>query len=236
MNLTDILADRGERNARTLRIYGVVSGVVSDNHDPEGRARVKVKLPWLEENAESDWAKIMSFMTGKERGAIFLPEVGDEVLVAFEHGDIHHPYVLGGLWNSKDPPPDANSDGKNNIRKIKSRSGHELIFCDDDQGRKERVEIHTKAGHKIVLDDSAGAEKIEICDKTGSNSIQIDSVKNDMGLTSQLSMKLHSTQIEITGDASIKLKAPQIEVSADAMLKLSAGGLLEISGAMVKIN
>jgi uncharacterized protein involved in type VI secretion and phage assembly len=236
MNLTDLLADRDERHARTSRIYGVVSGVVSDNHDPEGRARVKVKLPWLEENAESDWAKVLTFMAGKERGGIFLPEIGDEVLVAFEHGDLQHPYVLGALWNSKDTPPDTNSDGKNNIRKVKSRSGHELIFCDDHEAGKERVEIHTKAGHKIILDDATGAEKIQICDKTGANFVTIDSVKGEMGLASQTTMKLKSMQIEITADATMKLKSPQIEIAADAMMKLSAGGVLEISGALVKIN
>ena len=163
----------------------MVSGVVKDNHDPDNRGRVKVEFPWLEEHAESDWAKVMSFMAGKERGAVFLPEVGDEVLVAFEHGDIHHPYVLGGLYNSEDPTPQPNWDGKNNIRKIKSSSGHELIFCDDDQGKKEKVEIHTKAGHTILLDDSSGSEKVEIRDKTGNNLVRIDSVKGEMSLESQ---------------------------------------------------
>jgi uncharacterized protein involved in type VI secretion and phage assembly len=160
MNLTDVLTDQNEKNAKTDRIYGVVSAIVTDNHDPDGRARVKVKFPWLEEQAETDWAKVVSLMAGKDRGAVCLPENGDEVLVAFEHGDVHHPYILGALWNSEDTPPETNSDGKNNIRKIKSRSGHELIFCDDGEGQKEKVELHTKAGHKILLDDSTGAEKI----------------------------------------------------------------------------
>jgi uncharacterized protein involved in type VI secretion and phage assembly len=198
MSLVEALADKQEKNARTNRIMGVVIGLVTDNHDPDGRARVKVKFPWMADQAESDWAKVMSFMAGKERGAVFLPETGDEVLVAFEHGDVQHPYVLGALWNSDDLPPETNQDGKNNIRKIKSRSGHE-----------------------IILDDSQGAEKIEVRDKSGSNVITIDSVKGEMTLTSQTKLILKSQQIEIT---------------ADANLKLNASGQLEVKGAMVKIN
>ena len=112
-------------------------------------------------------------MAGNDRGSYFLPEVGDEVLVAFEQGDIHHPYVIGALWNGKDKPPELNRDGKNNIRKMKSRSGHELIF--NDENENEQVVLHTKSGHTVLLDDSTGAEKIEIKDKSGSNTILIDS-------------------------------------------------------------
>jgi uncharacterized protein involved in type VI secretion and phage assembly len=221
MNLTELLLDREEKRSRTNRVYGVVSGIVSDNHDPEGRARVKINFPWLAEHAESDWAKVVSLMAGKDRGTCFLPEVGDEVLVAFEHGDVHHPYVLGALWNSDDSTPEPNRDGKNNIRKIKSRSGHELVFCDDDQGKQEKIELHTKAGHKILLDDSAGAEKIEIRDKSGANVVIIDSIKREISLESQM---------------TLKIKSQQIEIEAGMMMKLTAGALLEIKGALVTIN
>jgi uncharacterized protein involved in type VI secretion and phage assembly len=213
MNLAELLENQDEKNARTNRMYGVVSAVVSDNHDPDGRGRVKLKFPWLEENAESDWAKVATLMAGKDRGSVFLPEPGDEVLVAFEHGDVHHPFVLGALWNSEDTPPETNANGKNNIRKFTSRSGHELIFCDDGEQQCEKVELHTKAGHKILLDDSAGAEKIELIDKSGSNLIRINSVTGEMSLESQTTLKIKSMQIQIEAQA-----------------------LLEIKGGMVKIN
>ena len=221
MNLPELLLDGEERLSRTNRVYGVVSGVVTDNHDPEGRARVKISFPWLAEHAGSDWAKVATLMAGKDRGAFFLPEVGDEVLVAFEHGDIHHPYVLGALWNSDDSAPESNSDGKNNIRKIKSRSGHELIFCDDDQGKQEKIELHTKAGHKIVLDDSSTAEKIEIRDKSGANVVIIDSVAGQISLESQM---------------TLKIKSQQIEIEAGMGIKLTAGGSVEIKGLLIKLN
>ena len=160
-------------------------------------------------------------MAGKNRGSFFLPEVGDEVLVAFDRDDFHHPYVLGALWNGKDTPPETNSDGKNNIRKIKSRSGHEIVFNDDDQGKKEKVEIKTRAGHQVVLDDSAGGEKIEIKDKTGSNKVVIDSVKNDVTVESAM---------------TLKLKAQKIDIEAGAAMQLKAGATLTVQGALVKIN
>lgn len=222
MNLTDALGGPQSAAATdTNRIFGVVSGIVKDNHDPDGLARVKLNFPWLAEEADSDWAKVACLMAGKERGACFLPEIGDEVLVAFEHGDVHHPYVLGALWSSEDKPCEMNQDGKNNIRKIRSRSGHELIFCDNHEAGQEKIELHTRAGHKILMSDATGGEKIEVRDKSGANSILIDSVKGEISVESQM---------------TLKIKSQQIEIEAGATMKISAGGMLEIKGATVKIN
>src|SRR5262249_55069754 len=106
------------------RIYGVVVGVVTNNQDPDKLGRVKVKFPWLSADHESGWARIACPMAGNGRGFFFLPEVDDEVLIAFEHGRVEFPYVVGSLYNGKDKPPGDNGDGKNNLRSLKSRSGH----------------------------------------------------------------------------------------------------------------
>lgn len=203
------------------RVYGVAAGIVTNNHDPHEQGRVKVKFPWLSDDNESDWIRIATLMAGPERGSFFLPEVDDEVLVAFEHGDINRPYMIGALWNGIDKPPETNSDGKNNIRKIRSRSGHEIIFNDDSGVGQEKIEIHTNAGHKIVLDDSIGQEKIEIVDKTGSNSIIIDSVQNSIAISASL---------------QLKIKAAIIEIEADSMLTIKAGAILTLQGSLIKIN
>jgi uncharacterized protein involved in type VI secretion and phage assembly len=221
MNLVDLLTNEDEERARTRRINGVVPGIVVNNRDPAGLGRVKVRYPWLSEDNESDWTKVMSFMSGNERGGFFLPEVNDEVLVAFEHGDINYPYVLGALWNSQDRPPETNSDGQNNIRKIKSRSGHEIIFNDDNTARQEKIEIHTNAGHRIVLDDSAGQEKIEIVDKTGNNKMTIDSLQNAITIESAMQLKIKANIVEIEGTTSLTLKS---------------NAVLTIQGLPVKIN
>src|SRR5262249_39229390 len=101
------------------RFYGVVVGVVTNNQDPDDMHRVKVRFPWLSkdtERVESNWARVAAPMTGRGRGQYFLPEVDDEVLVAFEHGQIDHPFVIGSLWNGQDTPPDSNADGQSHHR------------------------------------------------------------------------------------------------------------------------
>jgi uncharacterized protein involved in type VI secretion and phage assembly len=198
MSLMDVMQDRHEKAGKVNLINGVVAGTVTNNKDPNGQARVKVNLGHLGDGGESDWAKVMSFTAGKGRGAVFLPEVGDEVLVAFEQGDVNHPYVLGALWNSQDTPPETNGNGQNNIRTFKSRSGHQITF-----------------------DDTAGGEKIVIQDKSGSNLITIDSVKGEMTLESQ---------------TSLKIKSQQIEIQAQGQIKFSASGTVDITGSMVNIN
>jgi len=215
------LAELVSRQRDGSSSHSVVVGIVTNNQDPNEMGRVKVKFPWLSADTESHWARIATPMAGQNRGMVFLPEVNDEVLVAFEHGDLNRPYVLGALWNGMDKPPEGNKDGKNNIRKICSRSGHEIIFDDNSTARKEKIEIHTKAGHKILLDDSAGQEKIEIKDRTGKNVIKMDSVQNSITLSS--AMKLD-------------IDAQMIELNAKGMMTLKAGTTLTIQGAIVKIN
>lgn len=206
-------------------IYGVVIGIVTSNQDNEGLGRIKVKFPWrgaeTGKEDESHWARVASLMAGKERGMAFLPEVDDEVLIAFEQGDLNHPYVIGSLWNSKDKCPEPNSDGKNNIRKIKSRSGHEIIFNDDSEKKEEKVVIHTKANHQIILDDAAGKEKIEIIDKTGSNKITFDSMQNSINIESNM---------------QLKIKSQTIEIEAVGNMTIKSSGILTINGSLVQIN
>ena len=221
MNLVDALSEDREHRSKARRVNGVAVGIVSNAKDPEGIGRVKIQFPWLSEDNESDWTKVVSFMAGKDRGGFFLPEVGDEVLVGFEHGDINSPYVIGALWSGEDKPPETNADGKNNIRKIRSRSGHEIIFNDDDSARKEKLEIRTNGGHSILLDDSSGQEKIEVIDKTGSNKISIDSMQNSICIESGMQLKIKSNMVEIEGTASLTLKS---------------NAVLTVEGLPVKIN
>ncbi|KAF5420501.1 MAG: phage tail protein [Candidatus Methanomarinus sp.] len=219
MSILDLLTDEDEELEKANQINGVVVGIVTNNKDPDGMGRIKVTFPTLSDDDESFWARMSTLMAGKDRGSFFLPEVEDEVLVAFGHGDIDDPYIIGALWNGVDTPPETNSDGKNNIRKIKSRSGHEIILNDEKQ--KEKLEIHTNKGHTITLDDSAGAEKISIIDKTEKNLIEIDSVQN--------SIKIESTM-------KLNIKSKMVEIESDGMMTLKAGATLTLQGALIKIN
>ena len=84
----------------------VVVGVVSQTNDPDGLGRVRVTYPALGDNAEGWWARIASPAAGTDRGLLMMPVVGDEVVLAFEHGDARRPYVLGAVWNGKAKPTD----------------------------------------------------------------------------------------------------------------------------------
>jgi uncharacterized protein involved in type VI secretion and phage assembly len=215
MNFFDVITDSIQNDLRGGRIHGVVVGIVTNNQDPDGLGRVKVKFPWLSDVDESTWARIAAPMAGDQRGVYFLPEVEDEVLVAFEHGDVRFPYVLGALWNGKDAPPASNDDGKNNVRIIKSRSGH-----------------------VIKLNDEDGKETIEIVDKSEKNSILIDTAKNSIAVTSDKDITLSAS------NGTIKLDAQKIEINSSGPTKIAAGSTasveasatLTVKGATVNIN
>lgn len=213
MNLYDLLA--GGRDDAAARVGGVVVGLVTNNQDAEGLGRVKVKFPWLGDEDESNWARVAAPMAGGGRGLYFLPEVGDEVLVAFEQGDVRFPYVVGSLWNGKDAPPASNDDGKNSVRVIKSRSGHVIRLTDED-----------------------GGEKIEVIDKSEKNSIVIDTSKNTVTITSDRDIVLSAAQGKITLDAQeIEIKsAAGAKVEAGANLDLKAAGQANVKGATVNLN
>ena len=112
---------------------GVALAIVVDNKDDSGSGRVRVRLEG--QTGETLWARVATPMTGAGRGVYFIPEAGDEVLVAFERGDLRRPYVIGSLWNSKDRPPATNADGLNDLRLIRTRKGHQLTF-DDGEGAR----------------------------------------------------------------------------------------------------
>lgn len=150
MNVVEILTEGVERHTVAGRMYGMVTATVTHLDDPGGQGRVRLSYPWLHEDSESTWARVVSPMAGPDRGMVFRPEVGDEVLVAFEHGDMRRPYVLGALWNGQDAmPEDRGADADNDVRLIKSRSGHLIVF--DDTDGSERITITDQSGNKVEL-------------------------------------------------------------------------------------
>ncbi len=150
MNLLDAIARPMGADSDRGKIYGAVVGVVSNLADPDSLGRVKLKFPWLKEDDESRWARVVSFMAGPSRGAVFRPEVGDEVLVLFEHGDMRFPYVVGSIWNGTDKPPgERGKDDKNDVRMLKTRSGHTLVF--DDTSGSEKITVTDKGGNVIEM-------------------------------------------------------------------------------------
>ncbi|KYC43639.1 phage tail protein [Scytonema hofmannii PCC 7110] len=215
MNFLDILVDESTQLAMTSRIYGVVISTVTNNQDPDNLGRIKVTFPWLNDRDEGYWARLATPMAGDGRGIYFLPEVHDEVLVIFEHGDVRFPYIIGALWNGQGRPPTNNNDGKNNIRLIKSRSGH-----------------------LIRLDDTNKAERIEIIDKSGKNRLVFDTQNNTITINSAQDLTLSAR------NGTLKLEAKSIELDALNTLKVStnsqadieARGVMNIKGQVINLN
>jgi uncharacterized protein involved in type VI secretion and phage assembly len=201
----------------TLEAGGHVKGVaiaeVRQNKDGSGLGRVKVSYPWHSQPGESYWARVAMPMTGKNRGMYFIPEVGDEVLVAFERGDMRFPYVVGSLWNGEDKAPQANGDGKNDIRQIRSRDSHMLTFNDGADGL---VQLEFKDGQKLLLN----RDGIKLQDTKG-NSLVIESA---------------SGAITITAATKLTLKAPQVAIEASGTIDVKASATLGLRGTVVNIN
>jgi uncharacterized protein involved in type VI secretion and phage assembly len=213
MNLAEV-APRETAQETGGVVTGVAIAYVTQNKDQEGQCRVKLRYPWQEGAGDSHWARLAMPMAGNGRGLVLIPEVGDEVLVAFEKGDPRFPYVLGVLWNGKDKPPLSNDDGKNDKRILKSRKKHYLLY---DDGARGVVELAHEKGRKVTFDDDG----IVVKDENG-NQIKIESTSGAM-------------TIEAKGRLTIKGASVTIETTGGT-LELRARGALTVSGTPVNIN
>jgi uncharacterized protein involved in type VI secretion and phage assembly len=186
------------------RWYGVYPALVSDIKDPDGQGRVKVTLPWSPDTGGGQyeaWARVATMMGGNNRGTWFIPDTNDEVLVVFEGGDPRRPYVIGGLWNGSDSPPETMDGAGNNYKKvIRSRNGVKVTL--DDQDGQEKLILETPGGQKLTMKDGPGAVLIE--DSNGN------------------SVKLETSGITVTASAKVTVNASMVEVSA-GMVKVDAG-------------
>ncbi len=194
-------------------IFGVVIGVVAKaDGDPDQLNRVQLNFPTL--GVASAWARVASFFAGPSKGAFFFPALNDEVLVAFEHGDVSRPYVIGVLWNGVDSPPVADPAKLATVGRIQMPSGAYLEF-----------------------DDTGGGTKITVTDKTG-NAVTIDTQANTITVNSTQDLTLQAAKgtINITGD--------QVNISATSALKMQCQGSavltateeLTLSGSMIQLN
>lgn len=188
----------------SARWYGVYPALVNDVKDPDGQGRVKVTLPWAPDTdggSYEAWARLATLLAGANRGSWFVPDPNDEVLVAFEGGDPRRPYVVGGLWNGSDAPPESMDGAGRNARKVlRSRNGVKVTL--DDTDGQEQLVLETPGGQKLTLRDGPGA--VEIVDANGN------------------SVKLESAGITVTAAAKVTVNASTAEISA-GMLTVNAG-------------
>lgn len=182
--------------------FGVLPAIVIDNNDPQGQGRVLISLPSIPDTGSASysvWARVATLFAGADKGSWFMPDKDDEVLVAFEQGDAAFPYVLGGLWNGADSPPQS-MDAQNNIKLFCSRNKVKVTL--DDQSGQEKLILETPGGQSVTLKDGPGA--IEVKDSNGN------------------SVKLEASGITIEAAAKVTVNAPQVAVSA-AMVTVDAG-------------
>lgn len=206
-----------------MRHYpGVVIGIVKSLEDPDGEGRIELEFPWLtEENERSAWAPIATLMAGGERGAYFMPEIDDEVLVAFEHGEFDHPFIVGFLWNGAQRPP--HSDINPSVRRLRTVSGHQVEF-DDNRGQ-ERILIITAGGHQIEMKDTAPAS-ITI-KTTGGQEVEFKDIPASVSIKTSAGNKISvsDTPAGITlsvPSGKVDVKCMQANVSATTLLKVTA--------------
>lgn len=189
-----------------MSALGAVVGIVTSTADPKRLGRVRVRLPSLG-NIASDWIRVAVPLAGKSRGMFFIPDVNDEVLIVFLNGDVRFPFVIGGLWNATDPAPVDNGNGENNLRMIRSRSGHAVIF-----------------------DDTQGKETFTFVDATGKNSLVIETGTNTVTISAEQDITLSAPK------GTIKLAARVLELTSAETATLAATGDLKLSGDHVDIN
>lgn len=196
------------------RHFGVAVAEVVDNLDAHTQGRVQLKLPWLP--GYLPWARVAVLSAGQQRGTFFMPQIGDEVLVAFNQGDVREPFVIGSLWNGRDPPPAIDAQGQ---RVLRTPAGHEIFFDDKQQS----IVITSASGQKLTLDPNG----IEVSAGQGA-------AKLTLGTSGEVT--LEGLSISVKASASAELKATSVQINGDAETALKAGGLCTVQGALVKIN
>jgi hypothetical protein len=213
-----------QRAARAKKYRGVYLAIVTDNKDaaPDNPGyRVKVKIPTLAAEEQTFYARIVVPMGGKERGTYFLPEKDDQLLIVFEHGDIHKPLIIGTAWSKKQEPPEVNQTGKNNTKLIKSRSGHRVIF-----------------------DDKEGAEKLTVVDSSKKNKIVIDSVakkitiecSGDIEIKAKQNVIMHSNALKIGTSEKLTGTGQSVLTHAASTFNVKASSEITVTGSQVTIN
>ncbi len=212
------LIHQGQSEERTKQLWGgIVIGIVTNNNDPENMARVKIKFPWLDDSLESNWARVSMPGAGASRGMMWMPEVNDEVLIAFEHGDFDYPYVVGAVWNGQDAMPETTANAIKN-------------------GKVEVRVMKTRLGHVIKLTDSDSAKTIEIIGADQNTNIKFDETnkkitiesKGDMAITATGNLSLEGAKVTINGKTEFEVKGAKGAVQST--------GILTVKGSVVNIN
>jgi phage protein D/phage baseplate assembly protein gpV len=230
LGLASVGATNGAGAAPSSRLDGPFPALVTNSKDPDNLGRVKVKVPWLADDIETDWARVVYPGGGIERGLALVPEVDDEVLVLFGGGDLARPFVLGGLYSTGDQPPSTElvsaADGKTTLRQLKTRKKHLLEFDDAEAGGGITIKTgNEQQQEKLVIDAVAHTITLE-----SSGNITIEA-KNAGTMTIKA-----GTTMSIEATTSLELKAPTIKLDGSAEVNVQSSGQLQLQGSTAKLT
>lgn len=239
--MSDLLGNSSEKILTNQQVNGVVPAIVTNIEDPEDLFRVRVKYPWLSDDEESWWARVATPDAGPDRGIVFLPEIDDEVLVAFEHGDMGRPYIIGRMWNGVDANPhpigELAANGVVNLRVIKTRSGHILTFDDTegselislvDMTTKNMIKIESSL-NKITIDANGGKSIITLDGEAGTMKIETN---DSYEITSGGTMKLTSggAMTLDAGTNNVDIKGSNVTITASGSAEMNANSAATVKG------
>lgn len=253
-SITSLLADASDSASPAGlggRMGGVAPAIVTDTKDPEDMGRVKVEFPWMPKISGagfgSHWLRVVMAGGGASgKGLYLIPEVNDEVLVAFEHGDFRRGYVLGGVYNSVDKPPIPNAQavksGKTPQKVFRSSTGHILTFDDSDD--KPGVELVSASKNiTLKLDDKSGALSMEakksnaVITVTANGDITIKSSNGGVTIEAMKDITLKATgNIKLDATQNVEVKGINIEVKANAKASIEGTAAAEVKGAKVDVT
>jgi uncharacterized protein involved in type VI secretion and phage assembly len=209
--------------ASDAKQFGVEIGIVTNVKDPEKQGRIKVCFPRLPDKPEGDWCRVAQPAAGKGRGFYWLPQVSDEVLVAFVRGEAHMPIVIGSLWNGQDKPMQP-------------------AYTDDNT----KIMLQTTSGHQVIFDDKGGQEKIVIADKSGKRTMTFDAqnkkftiedAEGDIVIKAKHTIRIECDDLQIKTNKTGKIDiGSTFDLNAQDKANFKAGSQLNIKAARVNIN
>lgn len=226
------------------RTPGPAVGIVTRLDDPEQQGRIMVELKWLGDGVQSNWCRVAAKQGGYSRGNFIRPELGDEVLVLFEQGDINQPWIVGTLWNGQDAPPGpGNRDGKNDHKFFQTRSAAQMIFNDGDDGgyiefHDAKGKLHTKIDvpgqHMHSLADTGeisinapnGKVRIECQDlEVHSTETTVINVTNshDISVTGTRGLTVQQQNLQQLASNSLSVTTPSLTLSASSAAEFGTG-------------
>lgn len=270
MSMYDMLEEISEKQVTKTetgdtRIAGVAVGIVAKNYDKDMPGRVCVTIPTRDDRAnELQWARKVSPSGGKKGGHYFNPEVGDEVLLAFEGGNIEKPYVLGSVYQDNDSLLRKEADENNQYKCIMTKNGNTIRFEDNKEGdgTKDKITVETAGQtHQILMDNEN--KLIRVSDKKKENMIEISTESGQMviraksKLTFEVGDKIKmilngesgavqitadefsvktSKSVQMKTDGMIKQEGGQISQKASSLYKSESSGMMSFSGSPMKLG